>query len=77
MGTGLNNLEQTIQQLQATRDGYLLALANDSINPQADYSVEGRSISRVNWRTSLLQNIDQIDNILQRYQPFEIPSIQL
>ena len=71
------SLQQSIDQLKATRDGYMQALANDAINPQADYSLEGQNVSRVAWRTSLLQNIDQIDNALQRYEPFEIIGIQI
>ena len=75
--TGTDNLEQTIAKLKATRDGYFAALAADSCNPQPDYSLEGRNVSRTTWRTSLLNNIDQLDNILQRYQPFEINTIQV
>ncbi len=75
--TGLTSLEQNIQKLKATKDGYMTALAADSVNPQPDYSLEGRNVSRTTWRTSLLQNIDQIDNILARYEPFEINTIEL
>lgn len=75
--TGTDNIDQTISKIKAIRDGYFTALAADSVNPQPDYSLEGRSVSRTTWRTSLLNNIDQLDNILQRYQPFEINTIEL
>ena len=72
-----DSLAVTISKLKATRDGYLTALANDALNPQADYSLEGQSVSRVNWRTSLLQNLEQVEDLLLKYEPYNFNTVEM
>ena len=72
-----DGIAQTVAKLKATRDGYLNAVTEDSTNPQKDYSLEGRNVSRSQWRTSLLNNIKEINQLLTQYEPFESTSIMM
>lgn len=48
------------------------ALAADAANPQADYSIDGMSVSQSEWRSKLLENIT---NARKQYN-MHVPYIQ-
>ena len=75
--TGVDSLQQSISKLKAMIDGWMNALVADSVNPQPDYSLEGRSVSRVAWRDALQRNIDNNLALLGKFEPYEFNSIEL
>jgi len=58
--------------LKSIRDNYIAALKADSLNPLPDYSLDGESVSRDAWRSSLLQKIHDLNRLIAAEEPFEI-----
>jgi hypothetical protein len=71
-----NSVDQIITVLQQRRDNILQALLNDSLNPLPSDSFEGQSVDRDGWRANLQKQLDDIDAMISRYQPFEVSQIQ-
>ena len=69
----------TDQLLAATtlRDNYSLALINDSLYPQPDYSLDGESVSRDAWRKNLMEQIKSLQEFITMLDPTEITTIQV
>jgi hypothetical protein len=59
------------EQLTTIKANYLASLAADSINPKPDYSIDGQAVNRGAWRSSLLQTIKEIDELLALQSPIE------
>ena len=69
------SLSELIAVYEQQRSDLMDALTKDAKNPVPDYSVGGQSVSRTQWRQSLLDQIEGIDRALKRYRPVEIRSI--
>lgn len=51
---------------------YADQLELDSIKPRPDYSIDGQTVSRAVWRESIARNIKELQDILQREEPYEL-----
>ena len=67
-------LSDDIAALQTQRGNLLSALTADSVNPQPSYSVGGQSVSRSEWRESLLRQVSELNKMAQILNPQEIRS---
>jgi hypothetical protein len=63
---------QSFKEQRANLTGHLLT---DSLNPRPSYSVGGQSVSRTEWRKSILDQIKEINTVLGSLDPVEIISI--
>jgi hypothetical protein len=61
-----------LQQLASIKSDYLAALLADALNPRPDYSVDGQTVSRAQWRESLWAKVELIDKLIQYEDPFEL-----
>lgn len=59
------------------RDNYMQALANDALNPQMDYSFEGQSVSRDQWRSMTIKACQTCNEILATLDLTEITTVQM
>lgn len=57
--------------LATIRDNYAAALAADSVSPQPSYSIDGKSVSRNEWRDSLLRQIKELNELILLASPYE------
>lgn len=64
-----------LELLSSIRSGYLTALAADAANPKPDYSIDGQTVSRAQWRESLLARIHDVDALIQATEPFELKGV--
>lgn len=62
----------SIEELVEIKAGYLAALADDAANPKPDYSIDGQTVSRAQWRQSLFQLIKNINELIQVEEPYEL-----
>jgi hypothetical protein len=53
-------------ELAQLREGYMQALIADSLNPLADYSLDGESTSREAWRAGMMNRIEMCDKLIAR-----------
>lgn len=51
------------QNLATIRSGILAALAEDAANPKPNYSIAGQSVDRASWRSSLMQELKDLNAI--------------
>lgn len=61
-----------VELLASIKSQYLMALDIDAVNPKPDYSIDGQTVSRSQWRESLLARIKDIDNLVQSADPYEL-----
>lgn len=61
-----------LEQIRTLRSNYLAALVADSINPKPDYSIDGQTVSRAQWRADLFSKIKELNELEQMMDPFEI-----
>ena len=59
-----------LTDLQTILNNYQSALAADSANPQPSYSLDGQSVSRNEWRDSLLKAIVQLQQTINAQNPY-------
>jgi len=65
-------LDEVIQSLKEERDGILDQLKSDAASgPMPSDSFGGQSIDFVGWRRQLADRLKEINDELQRYEPFE------
>jgi hypothetical protein len=62
-----DNLNQTIA-------GYATALAKDSCNPQPSYTLDGKSVSRAEWRAGLEALIVELTKTVNALNPYCVVS---
>jgi hypothetical protein len=67
-------LADDIAALATQRTNLLAALTADSVSPQPSYSVGGQSVSRTEWRESLLRQVGELNRMAQILSPQEIRS---
>ena len=65
-----------VTDLQAAIQGLESALAADSANPQPTYSLNGKTVSRTEWRTSLIQALEGLKQQVNQYVPYIIRTRQ-
>lgn len=65
-----------VTDLQAAIQGLESALAADSSNPQPTYSLNGKTVSRTEWRTSLIQALEGLKQQVNQYVPYIIRTRQ-
>jgi hypothetical protein len=65
-------LADDVASIATQRSNLLAALTADSINPQPSYSVGGQSVSRSEWRESLLRQVADLNKMAQILNPLEI-----
>jgi hypothetical protein len=65
-------LADDLASVYAQRSNLLAALAADSLSPQPSYSVGGQSVSRSEWRESLLRQVGELNRMSQSLSPQEI-----
>lgn len=65
-------LADDIASLATQRSNLLAALTADSVSPQPSYSVGGQSVSRAEWRESLLRQVAELNKMAQILNPVEI-----
>jgi hypothetical protein len=58
--------------LAEQKSNLLAALLADSLKPKPDYSIDGQTVSRSQWRKSLLDGIKEIDELIQVADPYEL-----
>lgn len=60
--------------LETIRTGWLNQLAVDaaSLIPLPDYSIDGQTVSRAQWRDSMLKNVQTIGATIQMLEPYEL-----
>lgn len=58
--------------LESIKSNYLQALDDDALNPRPDYSIDGQTVSRAQWRDSLLMKIKEINALIQADEPYEL-----
>lgn len=68
-------VDDQIAKLAYIRDGYLNALATDSVTPQMNYSFDGQSVDRDGWRAQLTARIRELNELIATLQPFEITTV--
>lgn len=59
-----------VADLQTAIAGIESALATDAANPQPSYSLNGKSVSRNEWRTSLIEALEGLKRQVNQYQPY-------
>jgi hypothetical protein len=59
------------------RDNYYLALINDSLYPQPNYSLQDETVSRDEWRAALLKQIQDLQALIAMLDLTEITTIQV
>lgn len=67
-------LADDIAAIATQRTNLMSALTADSISPQPSYSVGGQSVSRTEWRESLLRQVGELNRMAQILSPQEIRS---
>lgn len=67
-------LADDIAAIATQRTNLMSALTADSISPQPSYSVGGQSVSRSEWRESLLRQVQELNRLSQVLSPQEIRS---
>jgi len=67
-------LADDIAAIATQRTNLMSALTADSISPQPSYSVGGQSVSRSEWRESLLRQVQELNRLSQALSPQEIRS---
>ena len=65
MPTVADNLNTTIA-------GYAAALAADSVSPQPSYTLDGKSVSRNEWREGLQRLITALQQTVNQQAPYVI-----
>jgi len=63
------------ENLTAIRDGYLAALAADSISPQPDYELNGKKVTRSAWRAGLLELAEKTNGMLIAMAPYRLSTV--
>lgn len=58
--------------IESIISGYLTALKEDARFPRPDYSIDGQTVSRAQWRESLIGQIKQLQGLAQNIEPFEL-----
>lgn len=59
--------------LLAIRAGLIAALAAEAINPQPSYSINGQSVDYNGYRTSMLEQISKVNELIATIQgPYEV-----
>ena len=59
-----------LTDLQTVLNNYQSALAADSVSPQPSYSLDGQTVSRNEWRDSLLRAIVQLQQTINAQNPY-------
>lgn len=65
-------MPSVIDNLTTTIAGYATALAADSVNPQASYTLDGKSVDRNAWRDGLQKLIDALQKTINGMQPYRV-----
>ena len=65
-----------VGDLQNAVNGIEAALAADAVSPQPSYTINGKSVSRNEWRTSLIQASADLKKQINMYQPYIIRTRQ-
>lgn len=63
-----------LEQLQTIKANYLAVLAADSLAPQVDYSIDGKSVTRSAWRAFMMKSITDLNALMAAEAPFELHS---
>lgn len=66
-----------VQYIESIRSQWLAALDADAANPKPDYSIDGQTVSRSQWRSAMLEGITRLGNIQQLLEPFELKGFTL
>lgn len=65
-----------LADLQTAIQGLESALAADSVNPQATYTLDGLTVSQNEWRENLTNTIAALKKQVNQYQPYIIRTAQ-
>lgn len=60
--------------LNTTIAGYATALAKDSCNPQPSYTLDGKTVSRNEWREGLERMINELTKTVNALNPYCVVS---
>lgn len=63
-----------VDDLKTIRDRYVSALLEDAQTPYGDYSLDGESVSQQAWREGMHRLIQEINQTIALYEPFEVRS---
>ncbi len=63
--------------LNAAIAGYASRLALDSVNPQPSYSLDGKSVSRNEWREGMQRLIDSLAKTINALNPYVVSTKQV
>jgi hypothetical protein len=70
----MSTISEQVTAISVMRGNLLQALSTDALNPQPSYSVGGQSVSRTEWRESLLRQIGDLNKMAGILQPAEVRS---
>lgn len=57
--------------------GYAAALAADSVSPQPSYTLDGKSVSRNEWREGLQRMIVELQKTVNALSPYIVSTKQV
>ncbi|MBP3956464.1 hypothetical protein J8F10_14380 [Gemmata sp. G18] len=60
------------ENLNTTIAGYATALAADSVNPQPTYTLDGKTVSRNEWREGLARLITALQKTVNAQSPYVV-----
>ena len=60
------------ENIATTIAGYAEALAADSVNPRTSYSLDGKSVSRNEWRDGLARLIVELNKFANAQSPYVV-----
>ena len=61
--------------LQAIVTGYAQALVADAANPQPDYELNGKKVTREKWRASLWEALQSAQLMILKLQPYWVETV--
>lgn len=67
----MSTIGEQVLALNEQRGNLIEALRLDSLSPQPSYSVGGQSVSRSEWRESLLRQVGELNKMSALLQPME------
>ena len=65
-----------LADLQTAIQGLESALAADAASPQPTYSLNGKTVDRNAWRTTMIEALEGLKKQVQAYQPYLIRTRQ-
>lgn len=66
----------TTEYIDLAIANYVVTLAEDSANPQPDYTLDGKTVNRSTWRESIQRLIDALMKTKNSFNPYIVTTQQ-